>query len=215
MINKLNLADKPFTNRALPWVVTSIILLGSLVALVFVIRASGRANAQTVVIQVDIRNLRREEEGLEQKANSVKQSLTPQQFQALRAAHELVDRKKFSWSRLFVDLEAALPGEVRVTRISVRDVAARSARTVAELDLTVVAKSSKTVTDMIADMDRGGVFQANLRAQNLQKGRGETGTEYELSVIYQPRAGVPVAETPAESLARIGSGQIAAEGARK
>ncbi len=215
MTNKINLASKPFTNRALPWIVTSIILLGSLVALVFVIQASSRARSQAAVIEAEIRNLRLEEKGLEQKANNVKQSLTPQQFQALRASHELVDRKKFSWSRLFVDLESALPGEVRVTRIGVREVAARGEQTVAELDLTVVAKSSITVTDMIADMDRTGIFQANLRAQNLQKGRGEIGTEYELSVIYHPRSGVPVAAKPAESLARMGTGQLAAEGDRK
>ena len=53
----------------------------------------------------------------------------------------LVDRKRFSWSRLFADLESALPGNVRVTRISVRDVAARGEQTLAELDLTVVSKT--------------------------------------------------------------------------
>ncbi len=207
MINKINLANRPFTNRALPWVATAIILLSSLVAFVFVIRASSQASTQAAAIQADVRNLRREAEGLEHKANNVRQSLTPEQFQALRAAHELVDRKKFSWSRLFGDLEAALPGSVRVTRISVRDVAARGGQTVAELDLTVVARSSTTVTDMIAHMDRAGVFQANLRAQNLQKGRGETGAEYELVVIYQPRSGGPIAETPVAGLARAGDVQ--------
>jgi hypothetical protein len=43
---------------------------------------------------------------------------------------------------------------------------------------------------MIAEMDRGGVFHSELRAQNLQRGRGESGAEYELSVTYRPRAGV-------------------------
>jgi hypothetical protein len=42
---------------------------------------------------------------------------------------------------------------------------------------------------MIADMDRDGIFRAELRAQNLQKGRGESGTEYELFVVYRPRPG--------------------------
>jgi hypothetical protein len=43
---------------------------------------------------------------------------------------------------------------------------------------------------MIAEMDRVGIFHAEVRSQNLQKGRGESGTEYELSVIYRPRSGV-------------------------
>jgi hypothetical protein len=65
----------------------------------------------------------------------------------------------------------------------------------------VVAKKPTTVTDMIADMDHGGVFQAELRSQNLQKGRGETGTEYELYVHYSPRAGSSIRDMQATNLA--------------
>jgi hypothetical protein len=65
--------------------------------------------------------------------------------------------------------------------------------------LTVVAKSPSIVTDMIADMDRTGIFQAELRAQNLQRGKDEGGTEYELYVVYRPRAGAPIASSPLAS----------------
>lgn len=178
-------------------------LVSALVALVVIVRASTQANAQTTAIQADVRRLRQEQQVLEKQAETVRQSLTTQQLQSLRAAHELVDRKQFSWTRLFSDLESALPGAVMVTRISVRDVAARQGQTFAELDLTVVAKSSITVTDMIADMDRAGIFRAELRAQNLQKGRGETGTEYELTVVYTPRAGAPAVDAQAARVARV------------
>ena len=114
------------------------------------------------------------------------------QLQALTAAHTLVDRKQFSWSRLFVDLEDALPGVVRVKRIAVRGVATRGDQTFADLELTVVAKTPTIVTDMIAQMAQEGVFRAELRQQTLQRGRGETGAEYELAVNYRPRAGAPV-----------------------
>jgi hypothetical protein len=60
---------------------------------------------------------------------------------------------------------------------------------VAELELAVFAKTPTTITEMISSMDRAGVFHAELRSQNLQKGRGESGTEYELYVVYRPRAG--------------------------
>jgi Tfp pilus assembly protein PilN len=213
--NKLNLASKPFTNRTLPWVVTGVILFFSLIAFTGIIRATRQANAEAAVIESDLRRLRQEEEGLRKSADTVKQSLTPDQLKTLKAAHELVDRKQFSWSRLFVDLESALPGNVRVTRISVRDVAIREAQTVAELDLAVVSKSSETITNMIANMDRGGVFRAYIAAQNLQKGRGESGTEYELHVIYSPRAGAPLVENQASSLAQAGTPSTASEGGRK
>jgi len=199
----LNLADKPFNNRALPWVVTALVIFVSLLALFFILRETSRANAKAASIQNDINTLSQQEQSLQQQAQEVKNSLSADQLQSLNAAHELVDRKRFSWSRLFSDLEVALPGNVRVTRISVRDVAARGARTVAELDLTVVSKTPAIITEMIADMDRAGIFQVELRSQNLQKGRGESGTEYELYVLYRPPAGSTSAENKVANLAAV------------
>jgi len=72
---------------------------------------------------------------------------------------------------------------------AVRSVGMQGDQTVADLELTVFSKSANVITSMIADMDRAGVFQADLRAQNLQKGRGESGSEYDLDVIYRPRSG--------------------------
>lgn len=199
MPTKLNLASKPFSNRSLPWVVTTVIIVVSLVCLVFIVRSTGRANAQAAVVQKDINDLKQQELNLRKQADDIKNSLTTEQLQTLAAAHTLVDRKHFSWSRLFADIESVLPGTVRVKRIAVRGVTTRGDETLADLELTVVAKTPATVTEMIAEMDRGGVFHAELRSQTLSRGRGETGAEYELAVIYRPRAGSAteaVAATP-------------------
>jgi Tfp pilus assembly protein PilN len=204
MTTKLNLASKPFSNRSLPWVVTTVVITLSLISLVFIVRATRRANTQAQSVQNDINNLSRQERDLRQQAQAVKGSLTNEQLQTLSAAHTLVDRKRFSWSRLFADLESALPGIVRVKRIAVRGVATRVDETLAELELTVAAKNSATVTDMIAEMDRAGVFHAELRSQNLQRGRGESGAEYELYVVYRPRTGSP-ADTVASAVQPSGS----------
>ena len=192
MPTKLNLASKPFSNRSLPWVVTAVIVVVSLIALVFIVRANRRTNALAAVVQKDINTLKQQEIEARKKAQAVQNSFTPEQLQTLKSAHTLVDRKHFSWSRLFADLESALPGTVRVKRIAVRGVTTQGNATLAELELAVVAKSPATVTEMIAEMDRNGIFHAELRVQNLQRGRGETGTEYELLVIYRPRAGSAV-----------------------
>jgi len=182
---------------------TVVVLFVSLLAFALIIRATARTTAQTTALQTDIRNLKQEQETLNEKAQTVKSSLSSEQYSALRAAHALVDRKQFSWSRLLADLETALPGNVRVTRISVRDVASTADRTVAELDIGLVAKSSTTVTDMIAQMDRAGIFQAELRSQNLQTGRGESVTEYELYVLYRPRLGTAAVDTQPADLASL------------
>ena len=199
MPTKLNLASKPFNNRALPWVATFGVIFICLVSLIFIVRGTRQVEAQAYSIQNDINNLGQQAQTLRQQAEAVKNSLTPEQLQTLDAAHTLVDRKHFSWSRLFADLESALPGSVRVKRIAVRGVSTRGEQTLAELELTVVAKSPATITAMIAEMDRAGVFHAELRSQNLQRGRGETGAEYELSVVYRPRAGSPAETSPLAS----------------
>jgi Tfp pilus assembly protein PilN len=189
MPTKLNLASKPFSNRSLPWVVTTLVIFVSLVCLVFIVRAAGRANAQAAAVQKDINDLKQQDLNLRKQADAIKNSLTAERLQTLAAAHTLVDRKHFSWSRLFADLESALPGTVRVKRIAVRGVTTRGDGTLADLELTVVAKNPATITEMIAEMDRGGVFHAELRSTTLSRGRGETGADYELAVIYRPRAG--------------------------
>ena len=199
MPTKLNLASKPFSNRSLPWVVTALVIGVSLVCLVFIVRATGRANAQSATVQKDINDLKQQELNLRKQADAIKNSLTSEQLQTLAAAHTLVDRKHFSWSRLFADLESALPGTVRVKRIAVRGVTTRGDGTLADLELTVVAKTPATITEMIAEMDRGGVFHAELRSQTLSRGRGETGAEYELAVIYRPRAGAATQAVAATS----------------
>jgi Tfp pilus assembly protein PilN len=131
-------------------------------------------------------------------AKSVKAAYTHDQQQALPAAHQLVDRKVFSWSRLLADLETALPGNVKVSRISVQDVNIQGNQTVAQLDLALFARDASTINNMISSMHQEGVFQLELRNQNLQKGRGESGTEYEFFVIYRARPGYSV-----ESVAEV------------
>ena len=191
MTTKLNLASKRFRNRSLPWIVTALVIVVSLASLVYIVRATRRADAQARAVQNDINTLKEQERVLREQAAAVKASLTTEQLQTLEAAHALVDRKQFYWSRLFADLETALPGSVRVKRIAVRGVGRAGDQTLADLELTVIAKTSTAVTDMIAEMSRQGIFQAELRAQNLQRGRGEIGAEYELFVRYRPRAGMP------------------------
>ena len=208
MPTKLNLASRPFSNRSLPWAVTAVVIFVSLISLIFIVRATTNAKAKAYAVQNDINQLAQQERTVRQQAEAVKKSLTAEQLQTLTAAHTLVDRKRFSWSRLFSDLESALPGTVRVKRIAVKDVATRGDETLAELELIVVAKNPPTVTQMIADMDRAGIFQAQLRSQTLQRGRGESGAEYELYVVYRPRAGAPINSVASASTAAGGNEEL-------
>ena len=196
MITKLNLSSTPFRNRALPWTVTAIVTLFSVIALVFIAKWTFDTNAQAQAAARDVAQLRQQADALNKRAEEIKSTLTPEQQRALKSAHTLVDRKQFSWSRLFADLESALPGSVRVTRITVKGVRTQDARTVTNLELVVASKNAATVTQMIEDMERQGIFHAELVSQNSERGRGESGQEYEMNVFYAPRAGVTI--TPSD-----------------
>ncbi|HEU4508481.1 MAG TPA: hypothetical protein VFR78_09610 [Pyrinomonadaceae bacterium] len=188
MNNSLNLASKPFSNRVLPWALSAVILFVSLVGLVLVVQLTTSARQEAAIIEAEINALKQREHALLNAAKEVKSSFTADQQQALPAAHMLVDRKAFSWSRLLADLEASLPSNVKVSRIAVREVTIQSGQTVAQLDLAVFTQNAATISDMISTMHREAVFQVEVRNQNLQKGRGESGTEYELFVIYRARS---------------------------
>ena len=165
--NRLNLASRPFTNRALPWAVTAILVFFSLLAMVLIARPTAEADAKALIIRKEINDLNQQQILLFKDAEQVKNSLTLEQQLSLKSAHELVDRKRFSWSRLFADLEGVLPQSVRVARIAVRQVHSQGDHMVANLELMVIAKSPTAVTDMIAVMDKEGIFQAELRNVNL------------------------------------------------
>ncbi len=206
MTNKLNFASKPFRNRALPWVITAVVTIFSLIALVSIISKSREANREADKINASLESYRQRELQLVKMKEEINRALAPEQRRLLDAAHTLVDRKQFSWTRLFTDLEAALPNNVRVVRINVRDVFLRSNPPTAELELVVISKVHTDVTTMIADMDRGGVFQAEPIAQNLQKGSGAGGMEWVLRVFYRPRAGAPVNNDQPASIAAADTG---------
>jgi Tfp pilus assembly protein PilN len=192
MTAKLNLASNPFRNRALPWTVTTIITVVSIVALVVIAKSAVQTNAQAQTTQRNVADLQKQTEGLNKRTEEIKTALTPEQRRTLKSAHTLVDRKRFSWSRLFADLEAALPGNVRVARIVVKEVRTQDDRTVTNLDLTLVSKDPAIVTQLIEDMQRQGIFQAQLISQNAKRGKGESGAEYEMNVYYVPRNGTTI-----------------------
>ncbi len=192
MVTRLNLSSNPFRNRALPWTVTTLLTLVSIVCLVLIAGSTFQTNRQMQAAERDVAELRKRTDELNRHAEEIKIALTPEQQRTLKSAHTLVDRKRFSWSRLFADLETALPGAVRVARIVVKEVGAQDDRTLANLDLTVVSKNPATITQMIEDMDREGIFHAELVSQNLQRGKGDGGAEYEMNVHYVPRASAAI-----------------------
>ena len=210
MIEHLNLASEPFRNRTLPWTLAAIITLVSVAAMVFAFGEYRRTRERAAAVEADVRGLRTERDTLRAQAETVNNMLTEDQRRTLDAAHLILGRKNFSWSRLLADLESRLPPSIKVSRITVRDIDATGGRTRAELELAVVGKSASDVNRLIADLARPGLFNADLLTMTPET-RGGSGVEATLRVRYTPGAGRQVAPPPADNTAGRAGGEATTE----
>lgn len=143
---------------------------------------------------------------LKGEGDKVQQQLTPQQREILVASHKLVANKSFGWSRLFADLEAVIPGNVSASRITVENIYRDADRIKAELDFSVISRDYQSVMSMIGTMNGSGIFQAELRGQNLQTNQRTSYTEYTLRLIYTPT--YRYLSAPSADIAQTGEGGV-------
>lgn len=206
MISKLNLATRPFRNRNLPYIL-ALLLLAMSVAGAVLCFARIRHNSELIEIaKAEITQMDAEVKRLNGEGEKVQQQLTPEQRALLVAAHKLVANKTFGWSRLFADLESVLPGNVSASRISVTNIYRDGDRNKAELELGVLSRDYQSVVTMIQNMNNSGLFQAELRGQDLQKAERAAYTEYTLRLVYTPAYGYS-ASTPTSDVAQTGGAQ--------
>jgi Tfp pilus assembly protein PilN len=189
VITKLNLASKPFRNRNLPYVLAIVLLFMSVAAATLCIWHLRQNSELNELASRKNREMETEIARLNGEGEKVQQQLSPDQRSILIASHKLVANKTFSWSRLFADLESVLPGGVSASRISVNNVFKDGDRTRAELDLSVLSRDYQSVITMIDAMNKSGMFQAELRGQDLQKNERVAFTEYTLHLLYSPAYG--------------------------
>lgn len=205
MITKLNLSSKPFRNRTTPYLL-SVLLLALAVSGAAMSFAQLSENAEVSrITEGQVKEMEAEVARLKAEGTKVQQQLTPDQRDLLVASHKLVANKSFGWSRLFADLESVLPGSVSASRIAVENVYKDGDRVKAELDFGVLSRDYAAVMSMIESMNNSGLFQAELRGQDLQKNERMTYTEYTLKLIYTPAYGQSTA-APSADIAQTGQG---------
>ncbi len=199
MINQLNLSSHPFRNRTLPYLLALLLLTFAVSGAVLSFAKLRETTAKNEIVKGDIGRMSDDVKTLNGKGEQVQRELTPEQSALLIGAHRLVANKTFGWSRLFADIEQVLPGSVSVSRINVQNIYKDGDKTRAELEFGVLSRDFQNVAAMISNMNSSGLFQAELRGQDLQKTERTTYTEYTLHLIYTPRSGyaptVDVAQT--------------------
>ncbi|MFN0277678.1 MAG: hypothetical protein ACKVRN_03650 [Pyrinomonadaceae bacterium] len=189
MITKLNLATHPFRNRTFPYVAAALLLVMSAVVGVYCLARLNENAKENELLAKAIQERQAEIQRLKGEGEKVQQLLTPDQKALLSASHKLVANKTFGWSRLFADLESVLPGSVSASRIAVDNIYQDGERIRAELEFAVLSKDYQSVMVMIQNMNNSGLFQAQLRGQDLQKNERITFTEYTFRLIYTPGYG--------------------------
>jgi len=162
-------------------------MLGISVAAAVFAFATLRSNSvEQERLRDQIAGLQKSVDDLTGKGKEVQQQLSPEQQNLLIAAHKLVSNKDFVWSKLFSDLESVMPGSVSASKISVKNVYSEGGQVRAELEFAVLSHDYSSVGGMIDQMNNSGLFQAEVRGQDLQKTDRTTFTEYTLRVIYTP-----------------------------
>lgn len=203
MINKLNLATHPFRNRTLPYLIALACCTLALVGVIFGFAKLRQIKDENELVKSQVAQMEEQLADLKGKGEQIQQTLTPEQRTLLIAAHKLVAQKSFGWSRLFADLEGVLPGGVSVSRINIENVYQTNERTQAELELAVLSRDYQSVMNMIDTMNSRGIFQAELRGQDLQKKEYFSYTEYTLRIVYTQPLGYSTATAQSNDVASV------------
>jgi Tfp pilus assembly protein PilN len=201
VITQLNLASKPFRNRNLPYILALLLLAISVAGAVLCFARLRHNSELNEIAKAQIAQMDTDVKRLNGEGEKVQQQLTPDQRRLLVEAHKLVANKSFGWSRLFADLESVLPGNVSASRISVTNVYRDGDRNRAELEFGVLSRDYSAVAGMIQNMNNSGLFQAELRGQDLQKNEHSSYSEYTLRLVYTPAYGY----APASSASDVAS----------
>ncbi len=186
MINKLNLATHPFRNRNFPYLLALFLLAISVAGALLEFSTLAKNAGENNTSVAKIKELEEDISQLNGEGKKIQQQLTPDQQNLLIAANKLIANKTFVWSRLFSDLESVMPDNVSASRIVVRNVYNDGNQIKAELDFAVLSWDYPSVMNMIDRMNSSGLFQAELRGQDLQKSNHTTYSEYTLRLIYSP-----------------------------
>jgi len=204
VITNLNLSSHPFRNRTTPYLLSALVLFLALIGTIFSLSKLREYRQLNELAKKETTQMREEVARLKGEGDKVQQQLTPEQREMLVASHKLIANKSFGWSRLFADLESVIPGSVSASRITVENIYRDGDRIKAELDFGVISRDYQAVMAMIGTMNASGVFQAELRAQNLQTNQRTSYTEYTLRLIYSPTHSY--VSTPANEIAQTTEG---------
>jgi hypothetical protein len=155
----INLASEPF-RRDRPMMIASgacaVALTGLLVVLAFLI-VSGRGRVKETRAAVDqlntqLRSISTEQGKLDQY---LRQPANAEVLERSVLLNALIERKSISWTRIFADLEAVMPYNVKLIQVRLPQI---NSRNVVTLDMTVGATDLLPVINLLTGVSKSPQF---------------------------------------------------------
>lgn len=189
----INLATQPYQDSRQFWAYwgTGLGLLSLVTAMLMFFAVTGFIQASRdrkiiAKLNSDIAKFDQEKQGSEAILNQPQNRVMREQSQFL---NQLCERKSFSWTRVFEDLEQVMPAHLRVLSIH-PDIAADNS---AVIKLTVGGESREQALDLIRKMEKSKRFkQTRIDDVKFAEERGGSGidpVEFAIVTSYVPPSG--------------------------
>jgi Tfp pilus assembly protein PilN len=167
-----NLSTRPFYNERAVHVVLALVSLVAVGATVFNAWQVSVLSARNGRLQSVLQTVERKAGDLRARAARLRASIDPKELDSTIAAADeaniLIDRRVFSWTDLFNQLETTLPESVRIT--SVRPLIDRGAGMT--VSVVVVAKSAEGIDTFIEKLENTGAFTGLLSREEFAREDG-------------------------------------------
>lgn len=186
----LNLAERPFRNERLP--ATAFMAAAAAVVLVTLWHAvviRDLLPARTTERHQEVAALEAEAARLGAEEGTLLKMETPPAATLAEwdLVKDLVDRRAFSWTGLFVRLEQVIPEGVRLTSVSPTVVKGE-----VQIAVEATVRSREAGWDFVRALDRGGDFYGVYPKR-------ESGSDFDYVLRYRPRKPGPVMGPPVPS----------------
>jgi Tfp pilus assembly protein PilN len=185
--NELNFAREPFTNERLPRLIFSLLVtfvLGLMLVHGFLLgryllREQEELDLRVTALRSEVEQTN---DGIARAKAAIDREQTARGNERTRFLVRLYRQKGFSWTGLFNELEAIVPGPIRITSIAPSEEDGQITVT-----MTLVGKDLRNVLEMVKQLESSSFFATvfPINEANLEDlGRDETGVVATLHLQY-------------------------------
>ena len=193
----LNLSTRPFYNERAVHIVLALLAVALVAISVFNARELFQLSQRQTELQTAIATADAQARELRQRATRLRSQLDQADLEAVlqasREANALIDRRTFSWTGLLNDLEATLPGDVRLTAVQPKE-----DKGVFVIALGVIARRPEDINEFIERLEKTRSFSNLLTSEESPSEEG--GVRATVVGQYAPAGRAP-GEAPATGAA--------------